>query len=118
MKKTIQALSFIIALSFILITFSSCSVSQEDIIGTWKGEWVYNGDRYSGTIVIEWSGYFTQIVYKNGIINSYVTGDYEIDGRTIRLFDDSCIVHHGDAQLFKLQNGKLTSGVSSYSKTN
>ena len=117
MKKTVKIISFIMAVLFILLTISSCAASKEDIIGTWKGEWVYNGDRYSGVIVIKWNGYFTHTVYKNGIINSYVTGDYEIDGRTIKLYDDSSIVHHGDAQIFKLKSGNLVSGVSVYTKT-
>ena len=116
MKKTTKLLSLIMAISIVLIALTACSVSKDDLIGTWKGEWTYNGAKYSGTIVFKYTGYFTLITYKNGVINSYVTGDYEIDGKTIRLYDDSSLVHHGEAQVFEYKSGKLTSGVSTYTK--
>lgn len=118
MKNTIKKLSLLLALVIVFCALASCAVSKDDLIGTWKGEWTYNGDKYSGTITLKYTGYYTQTVYKNGIIHSYETGDYEIDGKTVRLYNDDALVHHGEAHVFKYSNGKLTSGVSVYTKAN
>lgn len=116
MKKTIKVIALCMAISIILISLVSCGVKKDDLVGTWVGEWEYGGSTHSAILTIKYTGYFTYVSYKNGIIASYITGDFEIKGNTVRLYDDSSIVHHGESMVMHYKGGKLVSGVSVLSK--
>ena len=116
MKKTIKVISLCIAISIILISLVSCGVKKDDLLGTWTGEWTYGGSTYRAILTIKYTGYFTYVSYKNGIIDSYITGDFELKGNTVRLYDDSSTVHHGDCMVMNYKGGKLVSGVITLSK--
>lgn len=117
MKKIVKIISLVIVMSIITTIFVSCGVSEEDIVGTWKGKWTYNGDTYENKINIYSFGTYSSTTYKNGIWNSYETGDWEIDGKEIHLYDDSTIVYHGSYKTYKYKNGNLINGNHTFKKS-
>ncbi len=81
MKKTIIVL-FILILG---ISIVACSISKEDIVGTWKGTWYVDGNRLEAKLVIKSDESYYCIMYRNNNLYKEESGSYVIDGDKITL---------------------------------
>ena len=101
MKKTISLCLSLLLIMAPLTLLTSCSIfegsiSKSDIVGLWKCEYVSNGYKKIDLLEIRYDGTFTRLTGTPGIWEVFrVTGDYEIDGKNIHLYDDSSPVYHG-----------------------
>ncbi len=85
MKKLKIVVAIILALTFCL-SMVACAVSKEDVIGTWRGEWVYQGKNVVSIFTLNSDGTFNKITTRNGAISSIETGTYEIEGNEVSLY--------------------------------
>lgn len=83
MKKII---SIVLLVCTLVLCLASCS-SKEKFIGTWRGEWEYNGNLYVSIIDIYEDETYKEVTYKNYAYYSTETGKYEIEGNEIRLYE-------------------------------
>ena len=81
-----KALSLVLLL-VLCLTLTSCKVSKEDLVGTWTGLWTYEGNSYVRTFVLEDDDTYSAILYKNGDLYEIESGVYEIDGKTVSLYE-------------------------------
>lgn len=90
MKKLIGILLLVCTLTLCL---ASCGVSDDEVVGTWRGEWEYNGNDFVGVIYINEDGTYSKATYKfinyglDYTLSSSEAGKYEIDGKEIRLYE-------------------------------
>lgn len=117
MKKSVKIISLVIVMSIVALFFVSCAASEKDIVGTWEGQWTYNGASYGKIIVIKSDGTYTSVMYKNGSFHEYEMGDWEIEGRNIILYDDDSITYHGTSTTYKYKNGNLVNNNHTFKKS-
>ena len=109
MKKVVSVLMLVVmALSMI-----GCSVSKEEVIGTWSGSWVYNGNSYSSAFVLAEDNTYASATYKNGSFYETEVGTYEIDGGSVDLHPDG---NTGITRSYDFKGGKLYNGDHEFTK--
>lgn len=101
MKKIISILLLICTLTLCL---ASCGVSKKDLVGTWRGEWEYNGNTFVSVIEIYDNETYTDKTYKNyNLVSPTIeSGKYEIKGNTIILYKTDTkytVYNYKDGQL-------------------
>lgn len=106
MKKN-HFFSILLCIIFTLFTFAACKPSKEDVVGTYVGSYTYSGTLYTVAIILEEDGTYAKATVKNGVLSSSETGDYEIKGREIRLYDDDSVVYHGSYTAYKYKKDVL-----------
>ena len=116
MKNSVKIISLVIVMSIIATMLLSCGASGEDIVGTWKGTWTYNGATYENTICIYNDGTYSSTTYKNGLWNDYESGGWEIDGKEVRLYEGS-ITYKGSYKVYKYKNGNLVNNNHTFKKS-
>ena len=110
----------IISLSLILImllSFASCGLSKETVIGVWTGSYEYNGNSFELTISVYESGSFSKESIKNSSETKTVKGNWKIEGNDLLLthYDDPIAV--SSTSRYNYNNGSLVGelgGGSSY----
>ena len=102
MKKII---SIVLLICTLTICLASCSTSKDKFVGTWRGEWEYNGDLFVSVIDIYEDETYKEVMYKNYSYHSTETGKYEIEGNEIHLYETD-----KRWTTYKYTNGQLENG--------
>ena len=90
--KSFVAVALLLALCLSLV---ACSVSKEDVVGTWTGSWTYNGNSYVEAIVLS------------------ENGTYEISGRRVELHPNG---EKGHTTPYEYKGGKLVNNDHEFTK--
>ncbi len=91
-----------------LITFIAVScLEKNDVVGVWTGSYTYNGNSYTVSISLKENGDYAKLMYKNGYYYSFETGDYEVSGNSIRLYDSSALTYHGVSTKYSYFFGRI-----------
>ena len=117
MKTTVKLVALILTVSLLAVLFASCGPSKEDIVGTWTSTYEYKGNTYNAAIVFESSGKYARVTYKNGSISSTESGDYEISGSKVTMYDSSATVTHGISSTLTYKSGKLSNSIYTLTKS-
>ena len=84
MKKTVSAILLMVTL---LLCLASCGLSKKDVVGTWRGEWVYNGNEIVSLLELKEDGTYVDKTYRiSGLsykLSSTESGTYSIKGKEI-----------------------------------
>jgi len=108
--KSLVAVALLLALCLSLV---ACSVSKEDVVGTWTGSWTYNGNSYVEAIVLSENGTYASAMYKNGSYYKTETGTYEISGRRVELHPNG---EKGHTTPYEYKGGKLVNNDHEFTK--
>ena len=117
MKTLFKSIAICLVAVFILGVFSACAPSPQEVAGTYTGTYEYNGNIISVTMTLGVSEY-SKITLKNGSISAQESGDYEIKGNKIILYDASSIVYHGMSTPYKYKDGVMENNGHKFYKTN
>lgn len=107
MKHHVKTIAVCMALTFIVFALASCTVSKDAVVGLYSGEYTYNGNEFSYVIALSDDGTYARTSTKNGEFYEAKTGEYEIDGRDVLLYDSDSAVHHGSYIRYKYKNDSL-----------
>ena len=116
MKKTIRTIALVLALTMLTVTLAACGVTMDEAEGTYVGSYVYDGNDFTVAIVLTDDGTYAKVTMKNGEMSGAESGDYEIKGTKVRLYDDSAITYHGKCTEYKYKKGTLTNNGHTFSK--
>ncbi len=94
-----------------------CSVpTQNEIEGIWGTQYTYDGDEYLVVFELDDDGSYYKIKYKNQMFESLESGDYEIKGLEVCLYDDSALTYHGISTNYSYFLGTLKNGKHTYNR--
>ena len=117
MKKALQILSLFIVTIIFTCVLSSC-ISEEDIIGEWTHTWeMYDGTECVKIAKFKIGGFYLEDTYKDGKKSASWTGMYEIRGNKIYVSVRAGGKYVDVSIPYVYENGKMTSGNSTYYKT-
>ncbi len=104
--KYFIALVLVCALCFVLC---AC-ISESNAIGTWYDSYVYNGNDFSVTLVLNANGQYIKTVVKNGNLSEVKEGNWEVKG------GDVCCYTQTGSITYEYTGGKLVNGSQELSK--
>lgn len=107
MNRINKIIALCLILSMMLTFFVACSPSIEDVVGTYTGEYDFNDNTYTVVITLLDDGKYVKTKAKNNDNLSTETGDYEIDGRKINLYDSKSLTYHGTCTVYEYKNNSL-----------
>lgn len=82
--RALVAALLVVSISFIMV---GC-VSKSKLVGTWVGEYTYEGNKFNVAIVLNSDGTFGKATVKNGMVSSSSAGTWEIKGGKLVLHND------------------------------
>lgn len=97
----------------ILIILCSCGTS-EDVVGTWKASWTYNGHSFEKTMVIEKNGKASCEIIKDGVQNSARKGTWHIEEWRSEVYLE--VDFGDDTYSFDIEDGHLINGEHVYTR--
>ncbi len=104
--KTVKIAIVMLLIFSLGLSMVACAISKEDVVGTWKGSWNYNGYRYSKTLVLKSDGSYSFDLNRDGRLYDDETGLYEVDGNKVTLYP-----HYGNGKtVYTYDDDKLVSG--------
>lgn len=107
MKNITKILCLCLAVALLAAALTACGLSEDEAVGTWTGTYTYNGNSFSVAIVLEADGSYAKATKKNGSLSSTETGDYEVKGGKVILYDSDSVVYHGESTVYKYKSGAL-----------
>ena len=108
MKKIAKIIALVLVITTVLALFTGCGgPSPQELAGTYVGSYEYNGNLISVAVVINEEGQYASATVKNGQVSSSETGDYEVKGNKVKLYDSSAATYHGICTVYKYKNGTL-----------
>ena len=118
MKKMTRLVSVFLVVVVLALALASCAPSVEDVVGTYSGSYVYNGNSYYVIITLNEDGNYLYVSSKNGQIDETKYDEYEIKGNKIRLYDSelSKYEYHGAYIEYKYSKGTLTNNGHKFTK--
>ena len=121
-KKLFLAVIAVLLLCSLLsacFSFGGSKVDLEkELPGEWLSIWEYEGNEITCKITFSENGRYTKILTKNRKAPQTTYGDYEIDGKEVKLYDPDTLTYHGSWTVMKYSNGRLRSGNHIYEKQN
>ena len=82
-----RAISFILVLS-LCFSLAACA-TKKAVIGTWEGNWSYDGADIHIILSISEDNTYSKASYRNGLFRGGETGTWELDGNELELYHDS-----------------------------
>lgn len=107
MNKIIRKISLCVVFALVVAVLAGCGLSEEDAVGTWSGTYTYNGNEFSVAFTLYNDGTYDKVIFKNGSLSSTETGDYEVKGNQVILYDSSSLTYHGTSTRYNYKNGML-----------
>lgn len=117
MKKTIRILALFVTIVLLVGALTACSISEVDLIGTWSCSYHHNGELIVASIVFNGDGTYGKAIVKEDSISSE-SGDYEIKGNKVILYDSSASTYHGIRTEYKYKDGGLVNNDHIFTKSN
>ena len=68
-----------------------CACGDDSVFGTYKGKYLYDGNQYAETIILNQDGTYTLESYKNGELISLRSGEFYFEDGVINLVKDEHI---------------------------
>ena len=101
-----------IAIALVLvICLSLCAcISKNKAVGTWSDTYIYNGNEFFVTLILDADGNYTKVSYKNGSLHETLTGKWDIDGGEV------CCYKTTGSVCYKYKGGKLVNGSQALEK--
>ena len=117
MKRIVKVTALLMVSLFMLLTLTACfGVSKDEVVGTYSGSYVHNGNEYSVGIVLGEDGTYAEVVIKNGELSSSETGDFEIKGNKVLLYDSESSTYHGICTKYKFKKDTLINNGHEFTK--
>lgn len=107
MKTMTRSISLCLVVALLAVMLVACGVSEEDMVGTWSGAYVYEGNNFGVGMVFNSDGTYAKVVLKNGQMSSSESGEYEVKGNKVILYDSDSLTYHGSFTEYKYKNGTL-----------
>lgn len=89
-------------------TTSEERISKGELIGVWTKTAYENGARFDKEVVFRNDSTYTYTTWKNGNFYRTESGDFEVTGNEVRLYDETAITYHGVAIILRYENGSLS----------
>ena len=105
MKKAISLILTIV----MCVSLCAC-VSSDKLCGTYVGTWKNNkGAEVRNVVVLYPDATYEEVTYIDGEIydDSTGVGDFEIQGRKVKLYPSDSIVYHGRSRTYTYRGGAL-----------
>lgn len=120
MTKITKIASVLVIFSLLLAVFTACGISEKELIGTWRSNYVYNGAEIESTMTFYSDGTYYEMSKKNGVISSYDSGYYTIEGGKVdcHITDCSNKLEIGSETIYKYRSGKLINNDHEWKKDN
>ena len=112
MKKS-KFLILTVLIVIFSITLCSCGNDGDNLIGTWAGTWVWEGDQISASFVLSENGQYARTVLKNGEFSSSQTGTWEFRDGELRMHNNGDI---NSTSVYEYRDGKLYNGDNEHVK--
>ena len=109
--KKMLALSLAVVLCCLFLC--ACGISEEKAVGTWSGSYIYNGNSFSVSFVLEPNGEYSEVVYKNGSLSSTEDGTWEIKGGKVIMHEDG---NMGSSTVYEYRGGALINNNHEFTK--
>lgn len=104
-----RALALILALVLVFCLLAACgAMSKEELVGTWSGEWDFNGYHWNEELTLKANGTYVEKNYRDGKYYDTETGTYELDGSTLRCYENGN--QGGPITKYKVSSSTLKSG--------
>ena len=81
--KKLLALSLVVIMCCVFLC--ACGISKEDAVGIWSSSYVYDGNNFTNTFVLDSNGEYSKVIYENGTLSRAEDGTWEIDGGKVIL---------------------------------
>ncbi|MBQ1223003.1 MAG: hypothetical protein IIX84_01825 [Oscillospiraceae bacterium] len=111
--KKVKSLVAVVMLCAICLSLCGCGIVEKSFVGTWSGEYEYNGNHFSRAFVLDDDGNYTEVTLKNGSLHDTETGTYEVKGTKLLLHEN------GDTDVstpYKIRLGKLVNNGHEFTK--
>lgn len=116
MKKFLCLLLTIV----VSVSLVACGGNKESanftLEGTYAKAHTYQGNEVVIIITLKSDGTYLKTIVKDDWISSSESGDYELIGDEVNLYDSDSPVYHGAATVYSFKNGNLTGPDSVYKK--
>ena len=86
--RKIKSLVAVVMVCAICLSLCACGISEKSAVGTWSGEYDYNGNHFARTFVLDEDGNYTEVTTKNGELYDTETGTYEVKIGKVLLHED------------------------------
>ena len=96
MKSKSKIIALCLAVSMMMTFFVACSPTMEDVVGTYTGEYVFNGDTYSVVITLSEDGRYVKEKTRNKGDSTIEKGAFEIEEDKVLLHQDKMNTASGD----------------------
>lgn len=90
MKRTLTHTTALILILSLCFSLAACA-TEENVVGTWEGEWSYMGVDRREILDIYEDGTYFEVIYRNGVYSSDEAGTWALDGRELELYHDGFI---------------------------
>lgn len=118
MSRNKKAIIICLIMLLVCAVMTSCGISEAEAIGTWSCAYTYNGNDFDSAFQLSEDGTYVKIVMKNGSLSSTETGEYEVKGNKVILYDSSAMTYHGKSMEFKYKDGVLINADHEFEKVN
>ncbi len=107
MKRVVKMTSLCLIISVMITLFTACSPSMKDVIGTYSGTYTHNENDYTIVITLTEDGKYVKTKAKNDGNPTTETGNFEIDGKSVLLYDSDSITPQGSYTRYQYKNNIL-----------
>ena len=108
--KAIAALALVVVM---MMSMTACVATKSNVVGTWVGEYTYNGNSFACAFALDSDGTYAKVTYKNGSLNSAEVGTYEVNLFSVDLHPDG---NSGVTTSYKYRFGKLVNNGHEFTK--
>ena len=83
--KKVRIVSCVLLCLIISMIIVGCGATYENVVGTWRGSHVYEGNEFDKTLIVNSNGDYEYTVYKNGSFSESESGRWTIESGALIL---------------------------------
>ncbi|MBR5239585.1 MAG: hypothetical protein IKW04_03280 [Clostridia bacterium] len=114
--KVTRVTTALLAVVLLICTLTACSPSMKEVAGTYTGSYRFNGDYISVCIILSEDGTYVKATSRGSGGTSTETGDFEIKGKQVILYDSDSPTYHGMSSTYNYQKGVLENNGHQFTK--
>ena len=84
--KKVRIVSCVLLCLIISMIIVGCGATYENVVGTWRGSYVYEGNELDRTLIVNSNGNFEYTTYKNGSFSESKSGRWSIESGALILY--------------------------------